>query len=77
MAQPISYKKVITRAGDSFDSMAYTHCQNEKLSSEIIALNPDYCNVLIFGEGVEIVIPVYDTDVTPETLPPWRTEDGQ
>ncbi len=77
MAQPISYTTVITRAGDSFDGIAFEHYKNERLSSEIIALNPDYSNVLVFGEGVELTIPVYDTKVTPETLPPWRTEETE
>lgn len=74
MQQPISYKQIITRAGDSFDSLAYKHCGDERLSSEIIALNPQYSNVLIFGEEIELKIPVYSSENTPDTLPPWRTE---
>ena len=77
MPQPISYTTTITRAGDSFDGIAFEKYKNEQLSSEIITLNPDYCNVLIFGEGVELIIPVYDTKVTPETLPPWRQEETE
>lgn len=72
MQQPISYKNIITRTGDTFDGIAYEQYKNELLSSEIIALNPKYCNVLIFREGIELTIPVYDTDKKPETLPPWR-----
>ena len=77
MSQPISYKKIITRAGDSFDGLALEHCGNEKLSSEIIALNPQYSNVLIFGEQIELTIPVYDTSNTPDTLPPWRQKEDE
>lgn len=75
MAEPISYKTIKTRAGDTFDGLAYKYCANEQLASELILLNQDYCDVLIFGEGISLTIPVYDTDVTPETLPPWRTAE--
>lgn len=74
MAELSGYKHITTNAGDTFDSISYAQYQNEKLSSEIIALNPGFCDVLIFGEGVDLTIPVYDTEKTPDTLPPWRME---
>lgn len=77
MSRLISLKKIITRAGDSFDGLAFEHCGNERLSSEIIALNPKYSNVLIFGEQIELTIPVYDTNETPDTLPPWRQQEDE
>ena len=75
MQQPTSYIEIVTKAGDTFDSLALEHCGSEMLSSEIISLNPMYRNVLIFGEGINLEIPVYNTSITPETLPPWRQEE--
>lgn len=77
MSRPISYKQIITRAGDSFDGLALEHCGNERLSSEIIALNPIYSNVLIFGEQIQLTIPVYATSDAPDTLPPWRKQEDE
>jgi len=75
MIQSTDNIKITTSAGDTFDELALTYCGSELLSSEIIALNPDYSNVIIFGEGVPLLIPVFDEADTPDTLPPWRTED--
>jgi hypothetical protein len=72
MAQVISTTKHLTQAGESFDTMALNYCGTEMLATDIIALNPEYSDVVVFGEGVELTIPVYDTTETPETLPPWR-----
>ncbi len=72
MAQVISTTTHITQAGETFDTMALYLCGSEILATDIIALNPEYSNVVVFGEGAELTIPVYDTTETPETLPPWR-----
>ena len=61
-----------TVAGDTFDILAITYFGNEKLASDIIRINPDYCDVLIFDAGVKLVIPSTSSVVMPETLPPWR-----
>lgn len=67
-------RKHITVTGDSFDKLALTYYNNEKLASAIIAANPDYCDTLIFDAGVFLVIPDVSTVTLPETLPPWRRE---
>lgn len=72
MAQVISTNTHITKAGETFDTMALYLCGSELLASDIIKLNPEYSNVVVFGEGTELIIPVYDTTKTIETLPPWR-----
>lgn len=72
MATVSSYKTYTTIAGDTWDEIAFKECGSETLSSELMLLNRKYINVVIFGEGVELVIPVYDTAQTPSTLPPWR-----
>lgn len=60
----------ITAAGDSFDGIAYKELGNELLSSAIIKLNPEYCNVLIFGEGVRLKMP--EATVQTTDTPPWE-----
>lgn len=67
--------EIITSAGDTFDELALTHCGSEFFSSDIIEMNPDYSNVIIFGEGITLKIPVFDNEDKPSTLPPWRTTE--
>lgn len=64
----------ITVDGDTFDALALQYYDDEKLASEIIRSNPDYCDVLIFEAGVVLSIPETSTITMPETLPPWRRE---
>jgi asparagine synthase (glutamine-hydrolysing) len=44
----------------------------ETYANYIIDANPDYCDVLIFEESVELRIPILENKEVPETLPPWR-----
>lgn len=68
-------KQIKTIAGDTFDTLALEFLGDEKLASAIIKENPDYCDTLIFDEGVTLIVPE-SVDVTlPETLPPWRREE--
>lgn len=60
------------RAGDSFDLLAGQAYGNERMSSTIVAANPDYCDVVLFEGGEELEIPIVDATELPETLPPWR-----
>ena len=72
MAQVISTYTISTNAGDTFDELALNLLGSEFLSSEIMALNQKYTDVLIFGEGIDLTIPVFEDKETPDTLPPWR-----
>lgn len=67
-------KTHITIEGDTFDLMALSYYNDEKLASAIIQDNPDYCDVLIFDAGVALTIPDVSTVTPPETLPPWRRD---
>lgn len=64
----------VTVDGDTFDGLALTYYDDEKLASAIIQANPDHCATLIFEAGVVLSIPERTTVVIPETLPPWRRE---
>lgn len=61
-----------TRVGDTFDELALQVYDNEKMAHHIIEHNPDYADVIIFEESVELKIPIFDETETPETLAPWR-----
>lgn len=61
--------------GDTFDALALWYYDDEKLASEIIQANPDYCDTLIFPAGVELTIPDVVAVTIPETLPPWRRDE--
>lgn len=61
-----------TSKGDTFDILAFVFYDDPLLASVIIQANPDYADVLIFDDNVELYIPEIDTTEIPETLPPWR-----
>lgn len=63
-----------TVKGDMFDTLALQYYDEEKLASLIMQANPDYCDVLIFDEGIELIIPDAPATALPETLPPWRRD---
>lgn len=64
--------KYTTSKGDTFDILAFVFYDDPLLASVIIQANPDYADVLIFEDNVELYIPEIDTAEIPETLPPWR-----
>ena len=72
MPNIVGYNEIITIEGDTWDALALAFYDDEQKASLIIGANPDYCDTLIFGEGVVLKIPVVDEVETPETLPPWR-----
>lgn len=73
MKRVTGYLTYSTQAGDTFDSLALTMYNDEKLASHIIEFNPDYADVIIFDANVELRLPIVERTDTPETLPPWRT----
>lgn len=66
------YQSLITVEGDTFDALALEFYNDEKLAHYIIQANPEHCNVLIFGAGTELKIPIVENPQTPQSLPPWR-----
>ena len=59
-----------TIQGDTFDSIALKMYNDEFKSIEIIKANPDYCHILVFSEGVELIIPEIEEEII--SLPPWK-----
>lgn len=57
---------------DSFDAIAYRLWGDEHLAGKLIAANPDHADVLLFGPGVELVVPrVQRIASSSANLPPW------
>lgn len=72
MHRVTSFINYTTRAGDTFDSLALSTYDEERLAHYIITYNPDYADVIIFDANVALRLPVIENAETPETLPPWR-----
>ena len=73
MDRVTGYLKYTTRAGDTFDALALTMYNDERLADRIIRFNPDHADAIIFDAGVQLRLPIVESDVTPATLPPWRS----
>ena len=73
MDRVTGYLKYTTRVGDTFDALALTMYNDERLADRIIRFNPDHADVIIFDAGVQLRLPIVESDVTPATLPPWRS----
>lgn len=61
-----------TRAGDTYDGIAYRELGAERYMDLIIEANPAQNYTLQFDAGVELVIPDLPTPARPASLPPWR-----
>ena len=75
MQRITGFKRYMTRAGDTFDALALTMYNEEKLSHYIIEFNPDYADVIIFGANVPLRLPMVEDIEMPATLPPWRRNE--
>lgn len=66
------YYSYITQEGDTFDLLALDMYDEEKMAHYIIEANPDHADVIVFGGGVELKLPIISEAETPETVAPWR-----
>ena len=65
--------KYRTVSGDTWDKIAlkvYEDVGGEKLTSQLIAANPAYMNIVIFAAGIELTVPDIRIPVS-RRLPPW------
>lgn len=58
--------------GDTWDSISYKFYKSEYYITNLILVNPDYVDVVIFEGGEILYIPELSTADT-SVLPPWRT----
>lgn len=75
LAQHTKWLEYVTSQGDTFDSLAMDLYDDECLSSEIIAENPFYADVLIFEAGVTLYLPVIENLEDASSKPPWEQGD--
>lgn len=64
-----------TKRGDMWDFIALLFYAEERLASKLIEANPEYVDVIVFDEGVELIIPDIAEVEHPITLPPWRRDE--
>lgn len=65
------YYEYETVQNDNFDSMALDFYGEETKSNLIIQANPQYQDILIFDEGIKLIIPIVEVEAK-STLPPWK-----
>ncbi len=70
--QIVGFIDYIAQGGDTFDTIALSAYNEERMAATIIKANPDLSDVLIFEGGEPVQIPIVDAATTPDTLPPWR-----
>lgn len=63
----------ITTKGDTWDSIAHKHYNNEELIAPIMAENRQHIETVVFDHSVELNIPDIRKAAADESiLPPWR-----
>lgn len=77
MDRVTDYYEYETRQGDTFDELALQFYNDELLAHLIIDFNPQYSDYLVFDEGINLRIPIYEMQQSAETLPPWKQETEQ
>lgn len=60
-----------TRAGDTWDGIAYLLWGEELKMTDLQAANPDHLTTIVFGAGVVLVVPEVEASVE-SGLPPWK-----
>lgn len=60
-----------TVAGDMWDLIAYKIYGDEVYMAQLLAANPDQANTVVFGAGVELIVPDVEISAA-SSLPPWK-----
>ena len=71
MAYNLYKTKYVTSQGETWDTISEDFYGTPYMVSNLIDCNPQYTGVLIFDAGVELSIPILDSQ-SPDTLPPWK-----
>lgn len=71
---PTQYTDIyITRQGDMFDLIAYKIYGDEKRMAELLEANPAHAKTLVFGAGVQLVVPDIVVPVS-DSIPVWARQ---
>lgn len=60
-----------TKQGETWDLISISEYGTPHKVAELISANPEYADVLIFEEGINLIIPTIKAD-TISSLPPWK-----
>lgn len=60
-----------TILGDTWDYIAYKTLGNERYMNNLIEVNPNHRETVIFSAGVVLTIPEIEAEI-PSPLPPWK-----
>ena len=60
-----------TKQGEMWDTISIAEYGTPHKVAELINANPQYADVLIFEEGINLNIPELETE-TISSLPPWK-----
>jgi nucleoid-associated protein YgaU len=63
--------KYTTVQGETWDQISEAFYETPLKVHEIISVNPEYADVLTFDDGIELKIPILESE-SPDTLPPWK-----
>jgi hypothetical protein len=44
----------------------------ERMASVLMDYNRDYIDTLVFPEGVQMKLPIFDRKIAAANMPPWR-----
>lgn len=67
-------RRYVTTQGDTWDIIALQQMGSEMQMTVLMDVNPDYIDTVIFGSGVELLIPEPKQEADAD-LPPWREDD--
>lgn len=66
----------ITQQGDTFDSITRIFLGDEYLLVDLVEANQKYRKMIVFPEGVELVLPEVEIEEDSET-PDWLLDDDE
>ena len=64
-------EKYVTAQGETWDVISEAFYDTAYYAADLIAQNMEYSDVLVFGDGIELTIPIIES-AAPDTLPPWK-----
>lgn len=67
------YNTVTVQRGMTWDRIAFEHYGDAFLMDDIIAANPEYSNIVIFTDSVEIKVPVRQQEPIIRVTTPWSS----
>lgn len=64
-------KTYITLQGDAWDAIAYRLWGEERFFMELVKVNPEHLDVVVFEAGVRLNVPPMPERFVATEMPPW------